>query len=122
MPELSHFKMFGTTVYPFLKPFNENKLWPRSAQCLFLGYSVRYKGAICYNMQTGKLILSRHVIHNESVFPCKKLPIHVEDDVLVLQKSRHVPILVQLPVSNVNGSVSISDSGSSQESQLVSVP
>lgn len=108
-------------MYPFLRPFNQNKLQPRSTQCIFLGYLVGYKGVVCYNMQAGKLIVPRHVIHDESIFPGRKMYIPVEDDIVVLQKSRPTPILVQLPISNATDQVSIPEHESSQESQSVSV-
>ncbi|KAB2635714.1 hypothetical protein D8674_026248 [Pyrus ussuriensis x Pyrus communis] len=58
-----------------------------------------FEGAICYNLQTHKLILSRHVVHDESLFPVKcKLS--------VLSSSRFVPysinstlIIIQLRAS-----------------------
>lgn len=50
VPRVNHFKIFGTATYPFLIPFNGNKLQFRSTQCIFLGYAVGYKVAVCYNL------------------------------------------------------------------------
>lgn len=36
---------------------------------MFLGYFFGYTGAICYNMLTRKLLISKHVIHDEHCFP-----------------------------------------------------
>ncbi|KAM2392834.1 hypothetical protein ACFX1X_036261 [Malus domestica] len=70
-PRLQELKVFGSAVYPYVKPYNENKLQPRAVLCVFLGYAHGYKGVICYHPQSRKLIISRHVIHNEDLFPCK---------------------------------------------------
>lgn len=68
-PEIQYLKIFGTVVYPFIRPHNENKLQPRTTQYVFLGYVMGYKGVACYNISSGKLVISRHVVHDEDVFP-----------------------------------------------------
>lgn len=70
-PQLQRLRIFGTAVYPYIKPYNANKLQPRASLCVFVGYALGYKGVICYHLQTQKLLISRHVVHDESVFPCK---------------------------------------------------
>lgn len=72
IPPLQHLRVFGTVVYPYIRPFNEHKLQPRTVQCVFMGYSQGYKGVICYNTTTQKFIISRHVVHDESIFPFKQ--------------------------------------------------
>lgn len=42
-PSLGHLKVFGSAVYPYLRPYNNNKLQARSSVCLFLGYALGYK-------------------------------------------------------------------------------
>ncbi|KAM1028031.1 hypothetical protein ACFX1Q_040675 [Malus domestica] len=71
VPRLQELKVFGSAFYPYIKPYNENKLQPRVVLYVFLGYAHGYKGVMCYHPQTRKFIISRHVIHNEDVFPCK---------------------------------------------------
>lgn len=70
-PFLSLLRIFGTVVYPWLRPWHSNKLQARSVLCIFLGYSQGYKRVICYNLESKKFILSRHVIFYETVFPKK---------------------------------------------------
>lgn len=67
-PVLSTLKVFGSTIYPYLRPYNVHKLQSRYVQCVFLGYSHGYKCVICYNMLTGKLLISWNVLHGESFF------------------------------------------------------
>ncbi|KAB2630096.1 hypothetical protein D8674_007615 [Pyrus ussuriensis x Pyrus communis] len=71
--------------------------------CAFLGYSQGYKGVICYNLQTKKFILSRHVCFDESLFPAKmaqhtrpaRLDRHEEQE-----QPRDAPVMVSIPVSH----------------------
>lgn len=72
-PSLQDLKIFGSAIYPHLRHYNSSKFQPRTLMCIFLGYASRYKGALCYNLQSKKLILSRHVVHNESLFPAKSI-------------------------------------------------
>lgn len=68
-PSLTTLKVFGTAIYPYLRPYSDNKLQAKSDECVFLGYSLGYKGVLCYNRNTKRLLMSRHVIHDESVYP-----------------------------------------------------
>ncbi|KAM1913121.1 hypothetical protein ACFX14_001091 [Malus domestica] len=121
VPEVNHFKKFGTAVYPFLRPFNANKLQFRSTQRVFLGYAARYKRVICYNEQNEELILFRHVIHDETVYPCKKKHVSEANGMSHSQCSRQHIVMVQFPIPSVND-VSISHYGNSQEAKVVIVP
>lgn len=71
VPKLDHLKKFRCACYPSLKPFRTNKLEPKTIQCIFLGYVVQYKGFTCFNTHTNKLIVSRHVLFDESIFPAQ---------------------------------------------------
>lgn len=73
MTNIHHWRIwiFGTTMYPYLKHYNDTKFQLRTSVCVFLGYASKYKGVICYNLQSNKLILSRHVLYDESIFPAK---------------------------------------------------
>lgn len=69
IPEIQHLRVFGYACYPFLKPYNNNKLQPKLAKCVFLGYASNYKGYICYELSHKRIYISRHVIFNENDFP-----------------------------------------------------
>ncbi|CAL8120112.1 unnamed protein product [Prunus armeniaca] len=71
LPDLLSRRIFGSATYPLLRPYNTHKLEPYSQQCVFLGFSMGYKGVYCYNPQNQKVLISRHVIYNEDVFPFK---------------------------------------------------
>jgi hypothetical protein len=46
-----------------------HKLSPRSTCCLFLGYSPDHKGYRCLDLTSHHIIISRHVVFDEDVFP-----------------------------------------------------
>ncbi|KAI5318095.1 hypothetical protein L3X38_037803 [Prunus dulcis] len=96
-PDLLSLKIFGSAVYPLLRPYNAHKLEPRSHQCIFLGYSMGYKGVLCYDLRTHKVLISRHVIHNEDVFPCKTTQVSTQNQnqsSLSTSTSRSPPVAV----------------------------
>jgi hypothetical protein len=71
-PDYKFLKVFGSACWPNLRPYNANKLQPRSVQCLFLGYSLLHKGYKCFHIQTGRVYFSRDVIFQEDIFPCSR--------------------------------------------------
>ena len=46
-----------------------NKLLPRTIECVFLGYSLQYKGYKCLDRKTGRVYISRHVRFDDQTFP-----------------------------------------------------
>jgi hypothetical protein len=68
-PDYSLLKIFGSACWPNLRPYNSNKLQPRSLQCVFLGYSLRHRGYKCFHVSTNRLYISRDVIFQENSFP-----------------------------------------------------
>ncbi|CAL2254016.1 unnamed protein product [Prunus armeniaca] len=71
LPDIRYLRVFGTAVYPCLRETNSHKLQPRIASCVFMGYLMGYKGVLCYNCTTHRFVISRHVIHDELVYPFK---------------------------------------------------
>ena len=69
LPDYEFFKVFGCQCFPWLRPYIDHKLQPRSLPCVFLGYHPFTKGYLCLDPSTGKIFLSRHVLFNESCFP-----------------------------------------------------
>ncbi|XP_004301682.1 PREDICTED: uncharacterized protein LOC101303134 [Fragaria vesca subsp. vesca] len=95
-PDLSHLKVFGLACYPFLRPYVKNKLEARTIQCVFLGYALGYKGVFCYSISKNKLWLSRHVVHDESLFPFLHVvspkPAPISSSSFSFSKSSSIPL------------------------------
>lgn len=93
-PSLQDLKVYGSAVFPYLRHYNDNKFQARTSMCMFLGYAVGYKGFICNNLQAKKLILFRHVLHDESVFPTKCRPAVISSSDYVQHSVHSSPIIV----------------------------
>ena len=68
-PPFPALKAFGCAYYSFLRPFNKNKLQPRSKPCVFLGYPPLSKRYICLDPTSNKIYIACHVLFNETIFP-----------------------------------------------------
>ncbi|KAJ9544319.1 hypothetical protein OSB04_024026 [Centaurea solstitialis] len=68
-PTYDHLRIFGCACYPNLNATRPHKLAPRFTTCVFLGYPPQYRGYRCLDLSTGKVILSRYVTIDESLFP-----------------------------------------------------
>lgn len=45
-PQLQGLRIFGTAVYPYIRPYNANMLQPRASLCVYVAYALGYKGVI----------------------------------------------------------------------------
>jgi hypothetical protein len=68
VPSYEHLRVFGCTCYPNLSATTSHKLDPHSAKCVFLSYSSHHKGYWCLDLLSNRVILSRHVVFDESTF------------------------------------------------------
>jgi hypothetical protein len=72
-PDYQHLRSFGCLCYPNLSAIATNKLAPRTTRCIFIGYPKEHKGYRCLDLDTHKIITSRHVVFDESNFPLHKI-------------------------------------------------
>ncbi|KAM1086604.1 hypothetical protein ACFX2B_012093 [Malus domestica] len=68
-PDYTQLKIFGCSCYPWLKPYTQSKLDPKSKLCVFIGYSLVHKGYRCLDPFTNRVYVSRHVYFDETTFP-----------------------------------------------------
>lgn len=68
-PNYLKLRVFGCLCYPWIRPYNTNKLESRSTTCVFLGYSLTQSAYLCFEVATGRVYTSRHVQFVENSFP-----------------------------------------------------
>ncbi|WVZ55001.1 hypothetical protein U9M48_005722 [Paspalum notatum var. saurae] len=68
-PRYDHLRVFGCACYPNTSATAPHKLAPRSTRCVFLGYSPDHKGYRCFDLTSRRVLISRHVVFDESDFP-----------------------------------------------------
>ncbi|KAM3280467.1 hypothetical protein ACQJBY_047323 [Aegilops geniculata] len=68
-PDYSILGVFGCLCYPNLTSTSRHKLDFRSAACVFLGYPADHRGYRCFDLQSKRVITSRHVSFYEDIFP-----------------------------------------------------
>lgn len=74
-PDYHFLRTFGCLCFPWLRPYNKNKLEFRSQLCVFLKYNINHLGYKCLDIDNGRIFLSRHVVFNDYIFLFKSLPL-----------------------------------------------
>ena len=69
MPDYSHLQVFGCLCYPNMTATTRHKLAPGSTACVLLGYPSSQKGYWCLDMSTKRIVISCHVVFDETCFP-----------------------------------------------------
>jgi hypothetical protein len=101
-PSYDHLRVFGCACYPNTSATAPHKLSPRSTRCLFLGYSPDNKGYCCLDLLSHHIIISRHVVFDEDVFPLVgSSPPTDLDSLLESDPIPQTPPLASLPVPSV---------------------
>lgn len=74
-----------------------HKLPPRSNPCMFLGYHSNHKGYKCLSLDTNEIIISRHMMFNETIFPFGSMTLNVTPSYIFLD---HVDLTTPLSYNN----------------------
>lgn len=72
-PDYHKLKCFECLCFPWIKPYANHKLAPKSAMCVFVGYSADQHAYLCLDPATGRIYTSRHIKFIESDFPFSSL-------------------------------------------------
>ena len=64
-PNVSHFKIFGSTCFVYIHGQQRQKLDGKYLRCVFIGYSKESKAYRCHDPLTNRLHVSRYVIFTE---------------------------------------------------------
>jgi len=70
-PNYTVLRSFGCLCFPLLRPYTTHKLSFRSKPCIFIGYCANQRGYCCFDPQSQKIYISRHVVFDESRFLAK---------------------------------------------------
>ena len=68
-PNYNKLRIFGCLCYPWLYPYTNHKLDPRSRPCVFLGFDNQSDSYFCLDPGTDKIFRSRDVAFDETIFP-----------------------------------------------------
>lgn len=69
-PSYTHLRVFGYLCYPLFPSTTINKLQSRSTLCIFLGHPLNHRGYKYFDFSYRKINIMRHVIFDETRFPC----------------------------------------------------
>ncbi|XP_075095956.1 uncharacterized protein LOC142174124 [Nicotiana tabacum] len=69
-PDYGSLRIFGYRCFPYLRDYGKNKFSKKTYPCIFLGYSPIHKGYRSLDPSTNRIYLSRHVVFDETIFPC----------------------------------------------------
>lgn len=67
-PNYRKLRIFGCICFLWLRPYQLGKLSFPSKLCIFIGYSTNQSAYRCYDLETGRIFVSRHVKFSETTF------------------------------------------------------
>jgi len=77
---ITRLHFFGCLCFPWLRPYNSNKLHPKYQPCIFVVYSPSWYAYRCLDPITNKIYTSRHVVLYDNYFQylslIKSIPIY----------------------------------------------
>lgn len=84
-PPLDHLRVFGCVCYVHNQKHGGDKFENRGNKSIFIGYPFAKKGWRVYNIETGRVTVSRDVVFLETEFGFSSLPISVTPTELLEQ-------------------------------------
>lgn len=96
-PNYSTLRVFGTRCYPYTWDTKRNKFDPKSISCVFVGYSDKHKGYRCFDPKTQRMLVTRHVVFDEYMFPYKTKDISSHFNVHLTSFLENPPSFSKLP-------------------------
>jgi len=104
-PDYHKLKCFRCLCFPWIKPYANHKLAPKSTMCVFVGYSVDQHAYLCLDPTTGKIYTSRHVKFVESKFPFSSLATQTQalapDSTLASPNQNKLTQIIQHPATPI---------------------
>jgi len=99
-PDYNFLRTFGCLCFPFLRPYNNHKLDFRSSPCVFFCYSSSHLGYRCFDIESHRMYISRHVFFHVHVFPYDKseqiaqvsTQTHTPSPITILPNLTHSPL------------------------------
>ena len=78
-----------------------HKLAPRSTACVLLGYPTDHRGYRCFDLDTRRVITSRHVTFDENSFPFRSAPCNGVSDGTVVCPTTDTVVIQELAPSRI---------------------
>ncbi|KAK2457784.1 putative mitochondrial protein [Trifolium repens] len=103
-PDYHKLKCFGCLCFPWIKPYANHKLAPKSTMCVFVGYSADQHAYLCLDPSTGRIYTSRHVKFVETEFPFRALVAQPTTSTTSQTGPLHLPVLPTIapPTASTN--------------------
>ncbi|CAJ2634258.1 unnamed protein product [Trifolium pratense] len=103
-PDYHKLKCFGCLCFPWIKPYANHKLAPKSTMCVFVGYSADQHAYLCLDPSTGRIYTSRHVKFVETEFPFRSLVAQPITSTTSQTGPLHLPVLPTIapPTASTN--------------------
>ncbi|KAJ9551570.1 hypothetical protein OSB04_015615 [Centaurea solstitialis] len=95
LPTYAHLKVFGCLCFPNMSATTTHKLSPHSTPCVFLGFPPNHRGYACLDISSKKIIISRHVTFDETIFPFSDLGSYSHASYEFLTSSSMSPLMLE---------------------------
>jgi histone deacetylase 1/2 len=101
-PSYSELRVFGCLCYPNQSATVPHKLSPRSLPCVLLGYPADHRGYRCLDLQSRRVITSRHVVFDETQFPFRSMQLSAQPTIAGPATVSDETVILQNPIQTCN--------------------